>query len=144
MGNHPQLNHRTQQRSRPIRHSISILSMRQRGMGFWGYIFALFLVSVVVTLGLRLGPHYMNHRTVQSIVDSLASEKVHQMEKRDIRELLKKRFKINTLYDLEPNKIVTIERAKDVTRLLVAYEVRETMVANVDAVLVFNDEFQFR
>ncbi len=120
------------------------LPSKQLGMGFWGYITVLVLVSVVITLALRLGPHYMNHRTVSTIISGLGTNTVHQMEKRQIRELLKKRFKINTLYDLDASEIIEIERTKGHTKLKVNYEVREPMLYNVDAILVFNDEFEFR
>lgn len=120
------------------------LPSKQMGMGFWGYIMVLVLVAVVITLALRLGPHYMNHRTVATIIEGLGTNTVHQMEKRQIKELLKKRFKINTLYDLDASKIVEIERTKEDTKLKVNYEVREPMVYNIDAILVFNDEFEFR
>lgn len=120
------------------------LPSKQLGMGFWGYITVLVLVSVVITLALRLGPHYMNHRTVATIIGGLGTNTVHQMEKRKIRELLKKRFKINTLYDLDASEIIEIERTKVHTKLKVNYEVREPMVYNIDAILVFDDEFEFR
>lgn len=121
-----------------------MLPRHQRGMGFWGYVFLLLGIAAVITLGLRLGPHYMNQQTVVSIVEGLSSDSVHQIEKRKIRELLKKRFKINTLYDLDPSEIIEIERTKTFTKLKVNYEVREPMVHNVDAVIVFNEEFEFR
>lgn len=120
------------------------LPRKQLGMGFWGYMAVLLAVAAVITLSLRLGPHYMNHQTVVSIIDSLGSDSVHQIEKRKIRDLLKKRFKINTLYDLDPSDIVEIVRTKEHTKLNVSYEVREPMVYNVDAVLMFNGEFEFR
>ena len=120
------------------------MNRKQLGMGFWGYIGVLLVVAAVITFALRLGPHYMNHRTVVSIVTGLGTNSVHQMEKRQIRELLKKRFKINTLYDLDATKIVVIDRTKKHTKLVLDYEVREPMVYNVDAVLKFKDEFEFR
>ena len=115
-----------------------------RGLSAWGYLMVLLGISIVITLGLRLGPHYLNHRTVTSVVDSLKTEQVHQMEKRKIREMLTKRFKINSLYDLEPGKIIEIDRSKERTALKINYEVREHVVANADVVLVFNEEYQFR
>ncbi len=114
------------------------------GMGLWGYVFLLLGVSVVITLPLRLGPHYLNNNTVVSVINSLASDPVHTMSKRENRELLLKRFKINSLYDLEPAKIIEIKRTKENTQLLLEYEVREPLIHNVDAVLTFKDEFQYR
>ncbi len=128
--------------SRP--HSVAPTNRRSRGMGLWGYVSLLLGVSVVITLGLRLGPHYMNNNTIVSVINSLTSDPVHTMSKREIRELLLKRFKINTLYDLKPAQIIEINRTKEHTELLLNYEVREPLVHNIDAVLTFKDEFQFR
>ena len=116
----------------------------QRGMGIWGYLWLLLLVASVVTLVLRLGPHYLTNRTVNTVITGMASEPIHKMDKRAIRELLAKRFKINSLYDLEPKSIVDIERTKEWTKLIVNYEVREPIVYNVDAMLTFHDELQFQ
>ena len=124
--------------------SRSSLPGKQRGMGFWGYMAVLLAIAAVITLSLRLGPHYMNQQTVVSIIDSLGGDSVHQIEKRKIRDLLKKRFKINTLYDLDPLDIIEIVRTKEHTMLNLKYEVREPMVYNVDAVLKFSGEFEFR
>lgn len=125
-------------------HSRSSLPGKQRGMGFWGYMALLLVIAAVITLSLRLGPHYMNQQTVVSIINGLGSESVHQIEKRKIRALLKKRFKINTLYDLDPLDIIEIVRTKEHTKLNLNYERREPIVYNVDAVLTFNGEFEFR
>ncbi|MGI9327673.1 MAG: DUF4845 domain-containing protein [Pseudomonadales bacterium] len=117
---------------------------RQSGLSLWGYLWILLGVAAAATLILRLGPHYLTHRTVQNIVDSLSSESVHQADKRDIREKLAKRFQINGLYDLDPKKMVEIDRTKERTKLILDYEVREHVVANADVVLKFHDEFQFQ
>lgn len=121
-----------------------MLRARQRGLGLWGYVGLLLLIGAVVTLGLRLGPHYMTYGAVKDILDSLSSERVHTMDKRAIRDLIAKRFKINSLYDLEPKKIISIDRTRERTKLVLDYEVREPIVMNVDAMLRFHDELQFQ
>lgn len=123
---------------------MTMISNRQTGMGLWGYLWLLLLVASVATLVLRLGPHYLTNRTVHDVLQSMSSEPVHKMDKRAIRELLTKRFKINSLYDLEPKSVVEIERTKEWTKLIVNYEVREPIVYNVDAMLTFHDELQFQ
>ncbi|MFK7914063.1 MAG: DUF4845 domain-containing protein [Pseudomonadales bacterium] len=123
---------------------MTMISRTQRGMGIWGYLWLLLLVASVATLVLRLGPHYLTNRTVHNVLEGIASEPIHKMDKRAIRDLLKKRFQINSLYDLEPKSVVDIERTKEWTKLIVNYEVREPIVYNVDAMLTFHDELQFQ
>ena len=117
---------------------------RPRGMSFWGYLWILFGVAVAVTLLLRLAPHYMNFRAVQTVVTSLEGESVVGMSKRQVYETLGKRFKINSLYDLKPHEVIAIERIKGGTTLRVDYEVREPLVYNADIVLSFQDEVVFK
>ncbi len=118
--------------------------MGQRGLSLWGYLWILLGVAAVATLVLRLGPHYLTYRTVQDIVQSLSSDGVHKADKREIREKLAKRFQINGMYDLDPKKMIEIDRTKERTKLILDYEVREHIFANADVVLNFHDEFQFQ
>ncbi|MEM1432805.1 MAG: DUF4845 domain-containing protein [Pseudomonadota bacterium] len=115
-----------------------------RGLGLWGYVGLLLGVAVVVTLVLRLAPHYMNFQTVQTVVEGLGEESPHQLSKRQINEMLVKRFKINSLYDLKPKDILEVKRGKDQTVVAVDYEVREPLVANADVILRFQREFAFK
>jgi len=98
----------------------------------------------VLTLVLKLGPHYLDFQTMKSIVDALPANQVHTMSKGDIYDALKKRFKVNSLRDFDVNDIVSIERQKTGTLVTVAYERRENIVANVDAVLSFSEQYQFK
>ena len=56
----------------------------------------------------------------------------------DIRESLRKRFKVNSLRDFDLQKIIIIDRTKEGTSLTIDYERREHLVANVDVVLTFS------
>lgn len=115
-----------------------------RGLGLWGYVGILMGLAVTITLVLRLGPHYMNFQTVTTVLEGLSSEPVHQLSKRQINDLLTKRFKINSLYDLKPGAIIDIDRGKEGTVLTVDYEVREPLVYNADVVLHFQGEFAYK
>lgn len=117
---------------------------QQMGLGLWGYFWILLAIAAGATLALRLGPHYLTQRTIGTVIENIASEPVHTMDKRAIRELLGKRFQINGLYDLDPKKVLEIDRTKERTKLILDYEVREPIIYNVDAVLTFHEEFQFQ
>ena len=66
------------------------------------------------------------------------------MSKTEIRESLKKRFRVNNLREFDLKEIVQIERQKAGTTVTVSYERREPLLANVDAVLTFSEKYQFK
>ena len=119
-------------------------SKKQRGLSAIGALGALFIAVAVATLVLRLGPHYMSWRTMQHVFDQLPAEQVHTMKKQDIRKSLKKRFRVNYLRDFDLAEIVTIDREKTETTLTVSYEKRESIVANLDAVLTFSEQYRYQ
>ncbi len=129
--------------TRAYLHSHAPGGRQQRGLGLWGYVGILILVGATATLGLRLGPHFLTHNAIKGILSGLSSDPIHQMDKRSIRELIEKRFKINSLYDLKVREIVRIDRTKEQTVLVLDYETRDNLLLNADVVLKFHEEFPF-
>lgn len=117
---------------------------KQQGLSAWGALAALGIAVAAITLVLRLGPHYIDWQTMKSVIDGLPPDKVHTMSKEEIRDTLQKRFKINSLRDFDLREIIIIERQKAGTTLLVQYERREPIVANVDAVLTFSERYEYK
>ncbi len=117
---------------------------KQRGASALGVLFGVSALVAVFTLLLKLGPHYIDFQTMKSVFKALPAGQVHTMPKNEIYESLKKRFKVNSLRDFDVKDIVTIERQKTGTVVTVAYERRENIVANVDAVLTFSEQYQFK
>ena len=115
----------------------------QRGMTLLGWIGTVLLVGSILTLGLRLLPHYIDYQTVMSIVEALPKSSVHGMAKSEIRESLTKRFKINNIRNLKPKQIIQVNRVKGSTLVTIDYEVREHIVANVFVILHFNREYAY-
>lgn len=116
---------------------------RQQGLSAIGALGGMLLLVSIITLLLRLGPHYLDWQTMQSVFKSLPVGEVHTMSKDDIREMLGKRFRVNSLRDFDLKEIVQIDRQKAATTVSVAYEIREPIVANVDAVLSFSEQYQY-
>ena len=117
---------------------------RPKGMSMLGLVFVVMIVASVVTLALRLGPHYIDFRTIDSVMQGLPATQIHQMSKSEIREMLLKRYKINNIRDLNLREVVAIERKKDQTDIVVDYEIREPLVYNVDALLTFSETYSYR
>ena len=115
---------------------------KQHGASALGMLIGVSALVACVTLLLKLGPHYIDWQTMKSVFDGLPKN-VHTMSKDDIRESLQKRFRVNSLRDFDLKEILTIDRQKTGTVLVVHYEVREPIVGNVDAVLTFGDRYEY-
>ena len=118
-------------------------SVTQRGLTAIGLLAGLVLLATTFTLILKLGPHYIDWQTMKSVISDLPQNQVHTMAKDEIRESLQKRFRVNSLRDFELKKILSIDRQKGETTLVIEYERREPIVANVDIVLSFSERYQY-
>ena len=116
---------------------------RIRGMGTMGMILVLVLVAMGISFGLKIGPHYMNFRTMQTLLAALTEEEVKTASRAQVMALLLKRFKINSLYDEDPEKIIKFTRERGAVSLAIDYEVREHLFANVYVLLDFDESRTF-
>lgn len=116
---------------------------RQRGLTAIGGLAVLLLIVSGVTLTLKLAPHYLDYYTLQSVLEGLPASEVRTMSRTSLRDTLKKRFKINNLRDFEISDIITLDRSRDGTVLLLKYERREHLLFNVDVVLTFEKRYEY-
>jgi hypothetical protein len=117
---------------------------RPEGLSGLALVAVIALVAGVVVFALRLGPHYIDFHTLDSIMEGLPATQVHTMGKQEIRELLRKRYKINNIRDLDLREVVTIERKKGATEIMVNYEIREPLFYNVEALLTFSETYSYQ
>lgn len=113
---------------------------RQQGMSMWGWLFVAIVVGSVVVSALRLGPHYIDFRIVESVSDRLPAGKVHkEMSRTQILDHYKKQFRIEN-FRVPLKDMMTIERNREQTVIDIDYEIREHLFFNIDVVLVFSDQ----
>lgn len=117
---------------------------RQRGAGTIAWLAGALALVTIITLTLRLGPHYLDFRTLQAVMDSLPADEVHEMDNRSVRALLQKRFLINNIRSVKVRDIVKFDRSKNSTEISIGYEVREHLLFNIDAVLTFNESYRYQ
>jgi hypothetical protein len=117
---------------------------QQRGAGTIGWLAGALALVSIITLTLRLGPHYLDFRTLQAVMDSLPADEVHEMDNRSVRALLQKRFLINNIRSVKVRDIVKFDRSKNSTEISIGYEVREHLLFNIDAVLTFNESYRYQ
>ena len=112
----------------------------QLGMSMWGWLFVAIVMGTVITAVLRLGPHYIDFRIVQSVSDRLPVNEVHkEMSRAKILEHYKKQFRIEG-FRIPLKDMMTVERNREQTVVDINYEVREHLFFNIDVVLVFSEQ----
>jgi len=114
-----------------------MMSRRIKGMLRLGLMSLLIAIGVGASLGLKIGPHYMNHQTIKELIADLTADEV-KAGRPALMQTLRKRFKINALYDLEPEKIVEYKRERGTVSVRVDYEIREHLAGNVYVLLDFD------
>lgn len=117
---------------------------KQAGMSAIAMICVLLVIVSILSLTLKIGPHYIDYRTIQSIVNTLPADQVHTMSRAAILESLEKRFPLNSLYDFKVRDIIAVERDRESTRVTIDYEKRENLFLNLDVVITFKKEYEYR
>jgi hypothetical protein len=105
-----------------------------------GVMFWLGLGALVLTVGFRLGPPYMQFLTVKSAMNALSGDaELKGKGRAEILSSLNRRLDVNNVSGLPPQSF-SVEQKDSVPRLIADYEVRVHLIRNVDAVLSFNHE----
>lgn len=117
----------------------------QKGMGFVGWMLLILIFGGVLTVGLRLFPHYMDHNTVAGVLDGLGEvEGLGSQPTATIRDRMKKRFNVNNVRDFPVDEYIEIDRSGTEARIVMDYEVRVPVVYNLDLVATFNKQVRLR
>ncbi len=113
---------------------------RQRGMTFISWLIVLGLVGFFAAVTLKLLPVYMEHYSIRHVLAQFELDRdLSKKSTGEIRTLMKKRLKINGVYDFNVKDNVLVERDKGKVTVRVKYEVRKPMLGNVDLVVHFDD-----
>lgn len=112
---------------------------KQQGMSFIGILVIIAVISFFGMIGLTIIPSYITHYSIKKVLLQLEDDRgMDKKSPAEIRKLLKRRFRINNVYDFDP-KNITFTKKKDGMEVRIAYEVREHVIGNVDIVLTFDD-----
>ncbi len=107
-----------------------------RGMTLIGFIMVLALVLFAAYLGIKLVPIYMNHYSVVSEMRAIAEQPGSaNMAPQTLRRDLMSRLDLSYVRHVGPEHI-QIERSPN-ANLVVAYEVQEHLIGNMDALIRF-------
>lgn len=110
----------------------------QRGLSFAGFIFGAFILVLVIMVGFKLIPAYMQYAKINNVFAEIARDaELQKATARDIRDSYTKRATIDSI---DAISVDDIEIATDQGRLVLSarYAVKVPLVANVSLYLDFN------
>ncbi len=114
----------------------------QRGMTGLGWLTVIALILFFALLIVKLVPTYIEHYEIKTVLYSLNDEPlITQKSTQEIRKLLHRRLKINSVYDMKDDSI-HIEKSSGIMRVEIGYEVRKPIAGNVDVVMTFDDKLE--
>lgn len=117
---------------------ISSLTL-QRGFSFWGLVFNMLLLGVVLVLVLRIAPAYMEYLTVKDVVERAAADyNPAEDTLQDVRTHISKLLRTSQVYDIT---IDDIEVYRERNRVIIdaTYERRFPLFWIIDGVMNFDD-----
>jgi len=115
------------------------MQSRQGGMTLIGFLFVLTAALFVAYIGMKLVPIYLNHFSVVSVLESMAEEPgAANMSEGRIRDLLSRKFTTSYVKHVRPQDVQIVRGGG--TRLVATYEVRVSLIGNLDAVAKFQRE----
>jgi Tfp pilus assembly major pilin PilA len=116
------------------------LPKRQRGMTFISWLLVLGIAGIFATIALTLIPIYIEHYSVKHVLAQFENDgDLAKKSTGQLRELMKKRLKINGVYDFDVQENLKVERDKGRVTVRVLYEVRRPVMGNVDLIVHFDD-----
>jgi hypothetical protein len=114
---------------------------RQKGLGVGGWLILILLFGGALTIGMKLFPVYMDHNTMEGVLDGLAAEEGHSTKRlNDVQDLITKRFRLNNIRDFDFKNKMKIKREAEGVSVTLSYEERIPLVANVELLATFHKE----
>lgn len=113
---------------------------RQRGMTFLSWLLVLAIAGFFAAIALALVPIYLEHYSIKHVLAQFEYDRdLDKKTNGEIRELMKRRLKINGVYEFDVKNNLKIKRSDRQTTLQVLYEVRKPILGNVDVVVHFDE-----
>ena len=116
------------------------MMQQQRGMTIWSWLFVLGTIGFIALVAMKLFPIYMENMSVRKAVNQVAQgEGAASFNKRTAWAALTKQFYVDEVKSVEEDDVSVETNDDGVRELVVAYEVRTTLMYNVDMVVWFEE-----
>jgi hypothetical protein len=115
---------------------------RQKGMSLIGVFILAFMVIFFGLLTVKMSGSYMDHYTLTKMVEtSLEGQTASRFSATEFQDRLKKNMEINQI-NLNLKEAMTISKRKSPVEIVLSYEKRVHLFANVDVVMIFHEEYE--
>ncbi len=121
---------------------------QQRGMSVWQTLIVLVVAGIGLTIIVAIGPLFIKNFSVQSTIKSLQTEpELASKSILEMRQVIERKFDVNQIDMVQAvcrdkeKSCLKIEKTKTSVRIDGNYEARVHVMGNVDAIVMFNDNF---
>lgn len=110
----------------------------QAGLTFIGLMLILIPIGLILYVGMRAAPAYIEAWSVGDVVHSLRKEfDLKEKSKDEIANMIRKRLEVNDIQSVQRDDVKIVKTANEVS-VTVDYEVRVPLFANVALALTFH------
>ena len=114
----------------------------QRGFSKFGLLMMLVVLVSGLTFGLKILPVYLDHNFVKGVAEELIADgRAASLTQGEIREEIANGLRVNNVRDFNLSSI-TLERENAEPVLVIEYERRVPLVANIDVIISFDDRIE--
>jgi hypothetical protein len=117
-------------------------------MSVWQTLIVLVVAGIGLTIIVAIGPLFIKNFSVQSTIKSLQTEpELASKSILEMRQVIERKFDVNQIDMVQAvcrdkeKSCLKIEKTKTSVRIDGNYEARVHVMGNVDAVVMFNDNF---
>lgn len=112
---------------------------RQHGLTLWGWLYVLATLGVILMVGIKAVPIYMNNYDIRSTLQWAASQpELRDAPAFEIQERIQRRFDSGYVDNIS-GRDIKVERIDEGRRLSVKYEVREPLFVNLTLLFEFHE-----
>lgn len=112
---------------------------RQRGLTIWGWLYVLATLGVILMVGIKATPIYLNNYDIRGTLEWAANQpELRNASTFDIQRRIQRRFDSGYVSNIKGTDI-KVKRISNGRRLSVTYEVREPLFGNVTLLFHFEE-----
>lgn len=117
---------------------------KQSGLTMISWMLVIGFLAIQFVMALRVGPVYMNHQTLKTVMEDLKTDtNIKGKGVKNIKFILRKRLKMNSLYDLaSDSKAFKFKKIKNGYKVMADYEARGPIFGNLGFVATFKHEVE--
>ncbi|MBS0286141.1 MAG: DUF4845 domain-containing protein [Proteobacteria bacterium] len=118
----------------------ALMMKKMRGVTVINLMIAAIVIVFTIAIAVNLVPPYMHNYAIKDALNELAANPdITQMSKTKLRDLFVRKLQVNYITNVSPDALVIVKK-EGATYLSMKYEVRVHLIANIDAVILFDEE----